>query len=172
MDEITGGKKGMINMFEKFDTVEELNRAAADKLKTGNIEEIMKLAMENGLEKEDAEDYINGVVNELATPLLAAVGKLNMESRELGLKGIVNDWKEYVTELCTEDEKMCAGVMKKNKSLNECMARLLRFAFDNKAKLNDRIVTAANLKPPIYLGIPNRSEARNIIKEYYTEGIK
>ena len=70
----------MIRKFGIFDTVEELNRAAAAQKAEGDEEALFALAAENGIGQEDVRDYLDGEVEELATPLMAAVGKLDMEA--------------------------------------------------------------------------------------------
>ena len=50
-------------MFEKygeFDSYEEINRAAAAQLEEGDTEAIYAIAEENGIDREDAEEYIDG----------------------------------------------------------------------------------------------------------------
>lgn len=50
-------------MFDKlgiFDSAEELNRAAAAQLGEGDTEALFALAQENGIDREDAQDYANG----------------------------------------------------------------------------------------------------------------
>lgn len=168
----------MFEKFGEFDSVEGLNRAAAAQLKDGDTEALMALALENGLDKEDAEDYIEGCVEELATPLMAATGKLKVETEELELKGVVEDWKDAIVELCMNEEKMCAAVRKKGKSLRDCMAQLIRFAFENKVKISDKIVDATKvmhngklekMRKPLYFGVPNRAEVKKLVREYYLE---
>lgn len=166
----------MFDRFGEFDSAQEINEAAAEKLKEGDTEAVIAIAEENGIDKEDAEDYIDGCSEKLATPLMAAVGKLKMEGGELEINGILKDWKDAVAEACIEDEAFCMAVRKKGKSLKCCMAELIRFAFENKVKISDKIVDATKvmhngrlekMRKPLYLGVPNRAEAKRIIREYY-----
>ena len=62
----------MFEKFGEFDSYEEINRAAAAQLKEGDKEAIYMIAKENGIDREDAEDYINGDLDQFATPLTAA----------------------------------------------------------------------------------------------------
>lgn len=62
----------MVHKFGVFNTVEELNLAAAAQKAEGDTEALYALAAENGIAREDAEDYLDGVAEELATPLMAA----------------------------------------------------------------------------------------------------
>ena len=63
----------MFDKFGEFDSCEELNRAAAAQLKEGDDQALVALALENGIDEEDVKDYIDGEVQELATPLMAAL---------------------------------------------------------------------------------------------------
>lgn len=76
-------------MFEKFGEMdyEEFIRTAAAERQEGDLEALITLAVENGLEKEDAEDYMEGIVDTLATPYMAALAKLEGEAKELGIRG-------------------------------------------------------------------------------------
>lgn len=166
----------MFEKFGEFDSAEEMNRAAVEMLTAGETKRILQLAEENGIEKEDAEDFIEGYAQEFASPLMAAMGKLKVESVDLELKGIVNDWKDQVLDLCTEDKEICVAVRKKGKQLKDCMARLIDFSFENKVQISDKIVKVTKVKHngkiepfrgPLYLGIPSRAQVKQIVREYY-----
>lgn len=168
----------MFDKFGEFDSAAELNTAAEGLLKEGDTNSIRVLAEENGLDREDAEDYITGAVTELTTPLMAAMGKLKVEATDLKLDGILKDWHEQIIDLCTEDEEMSAAVRSKGKCLKDCMAALIRFAFENKVQISDKIVDVTKvmhngklepMRKPLYLGIPNRAEAKQIIRDYYVK---
>ena len=74
-------------MFKRFGplTYEELNKTAEGLKMEGDIESLILLAEENGLEKEDAEDYADEVVDTFTTPVEAAIGKIKVESEYLNL---------------------------------------------------------------------------------------
>lgn len=166
----------MFDKFGEFDSAEELNRAAAAQFKEGDEKAIYAIAEENGIDKEDADDFMDGLLNELVTVTTAAIGKLKIESEELELKAIMADWKDSIVEECIDSQELCIAVRRKGKSLNECMAKLLRFAFENKVQVSDKIVSATKvthngkeepLRKPCYLGIPSRTDVKRIIREYY-----
>lgn len=166
----------MFDKFGEFDSAEEINAAAAGLLLTGGRKAVADLAEENGIEAEDAEDYTDGIEPELCTPLMAAIGKLNIEEKDLGLGGILKNWKGSVMALCAEDKELCAAVRKKGKSLKDCMAELVRYSFENKIQVDDRIVDAVkvnhngkteHMRKPLYLGFPDKAEEKRIIREYY-----
>lgn len=166
----------MFDKFGEFDSAEEMNRAAEAQLAEGDTEAVIAIALENGLDKEDAEDYIDGCVKELTTPLMAALGKLKVESKDLEIGGILGDWQERIMELCQEDTALCAAVRHKGKTLAGCMAELIKYSFENKVQVSDKIVKVTKvmhngeLEPcrgPLYLGVPSNAEVKRIVKEYY-----
>ena len=166
----------MFKKYGEFDSAEEMNSMVAERLKEHDTKAILGIAEENGIDKEDAEDYIKGFLSEFVTPLMAARGKLEVESKDLEIKGILTDWRDMILKMCMDDQKMCAAVRRKGKSLKECMAALLAFSFDNKTQISDKIVNVTTithngkkvpLKGPVYMGIPNRMETREMIKKYY-----
>lgn len=59
--------------FGEFDSVEELNRAAAGLREEGDVDGLKELAKENGIDPFEVEDYIDGMSEELATPITAAL---------------------------------------------------------------------------------------------------
>ena len=107
----------LFERFGEFDSVEELNMTAEGLKEEGDLESLKVLAEENGLDAADAEDYADGIVMELASDLMAAAGKIAVESKELGIDGIMSDWKDTVIEECAEDKAFCAAVRKKGKYL-------------------------------------------------------
>lgn len=166
----------MYEKFGEFDSVEEINRAAAAQLAEGDIEAIIAIALENGIDKEDAEDYADGCVDELATPIMAAIGKLKIESEDLKLKGVLLDWADEIKSMCIVDERMAAAVRRKGKSLAGCMSALIGFSFENKVQVSSKIVSITKvnhngkleaLRGPLYMGIPNRKQVKEIVSKYY-----
>lgn len=169
----------MFEKFGEFDSAEELNRAAAAQKAEGDREALVALALENGLDREDVEDYLDGVMEMLATPVMAATGKLKKEAEELKPGGILEDWKNVIMEMCMDDRTMQAAVRKKGKYLKDCMAALLKYAFENKVQVPDEVVRATKvirngkeepMRGPVYMGVPDRRETREIIRNYYVAG--
>lgn len=171
-------------MFDKFGEMdyEELMRTAAAEKKEGDLEALIALAEENGLEKEDAEDYMDGTVDMLATPYMAAVAKIEAEAKELGIKGRQSDQKDTILALLMKndrvDEEMCLAVRKKGKTLAQCLARILTFASENMTQIPDQIVKLAEfrgngkrekMRSPIYEGGGTKADVRRIAREYYLE---
>lgn len=157
----------MFDRFGEFDTAEEMNQAAAGLLKEGDTESIIVLAEENGLDREDALDYIEGCVPELVNPLLAALGKLKVESEELKPQEIMEDWIEYIRVRCSESEEVARAIRKKGKTLKGCIAELLKWSFKHQNQVDKDILKAAGVNGRCTLGIPGMGRAKQIITEYY-----
>lgn len=160
----------MFDKFGEFDSAEELNKAAAGQKEQGDIEALIALAIENGLDKEDAEDYMDGIVDELATPCTAALGKIKVESEELKPKEIMEDWVEYIKVQCIDKQEVAEKVRSKGKTLKGCIAELLKWSFKNAYSIPGDISDAAGVKGAnVKLGIPGMGRAKKIINEYYMD---
>lgn len=158
----------MFDKFGEFDSAEEINRAAAAQMAEGDLNAVYAIAEENGIDREDAQDYIDGACLQLVNPLMAAYGKINIESAELNPKGIMNDWIDYIKARCGEDRKTAVAVRKKGKSLKGCVAALLCWSFKNQKEIDPEILRAAGVSGRVTLGIPDMRRAKQIITEYYT----
>lgn len=158
----------MFEVFGEFDSAEELNQAAAGQKAEGDQEALFQLAKENGLDAEDAEDYLNGVVPQLATPLMAAYGKLQVEAEDLKPFGIMEDWLMCIRVQCANDERMAAAVRRKGKSLKGCIGKLLEWSFHNQHEVDKKIMKAAGVTAQkCTMGIPGMQQAKKLITEYY-----
>lgn len=158
----------MFDKFGEFDSAAGLNAAAEGLMKEGDTESLYILAEENGIDREDAQDYIDGSVHELANALMAAYGKLAVESEELKPREIMDDWMQYIKVRCQEDSKMAAAVRRKGKSLKGCIGELLKWSFKNQIPIEKEILNAAGVSASkVTLGIPGMGTAKKIITEYY-----
>lgn len=158
----------MFDRFGEFDSAAELNAAAEGLLKEGDTDSIYVLAEENGIDREDAEDYIDGAVPELANVLMVAYGKLDVEAKELDPYEIMNDWLQYIRVRCQEEPAMAAAVRRKGKSLKGCIGALLKWSFQNQRNVDKDIVKAAGVSANrATLGIPGMGRAKQIITGYY-----
>lgn len=158
----------MFDKFGEFNSAEEINEAVAAQLAEGDTDAIYAIAEENGIDREDAEDYIDGLVPELVNPLMAAFGKLKVEAAELKPYEIMEDWLSYIMIRCQEDVDMAAAVRKKGKSLKGCIGELLKWSFKNQHPVDSDILKAAGVTAGrCTLGIPGMGRAKQIITEYY-----
>ena len=158
----------MFDKFGEFDSAAELNASAEGLLNEGDTESIYILAEENGIDREDAQDYIDGAVPEFVNVLMAAYGKLAVEAKELKPSEIMDDWLQYIKVRCQEDSAMAAAVRRKGKSLKGCIGKLLKWSFKNQIPIEKEILKAAGVSASkVTLGIPGMGTAKKIITEYY-----
>lgn len=161
----------MFDKFGEFDTYEELNKAAEGQKTQGDIEALKELAAENGIDPDDVEDYMDGVIPELCTAKTAALGKLAVEIADIKASEIVNDWIDYIQSSAMEDLQMSLAVRKKGKSLIGCIGAMLKWSYAARYKVDDRIIKASGIGVSgVEMGIPGMASARKIIREYYMEG--
>lgn len=163
---------------EKFKTVKELNDKAAELKSAGDLSELVKLAEENGLEKEDAEDYMDSDDPEdcLCNATMAAIGRLNMEEQDLHLESQMKDWKDFIVQMLTdypmnhpEDGAALANaVFTPGKQLLDVLAAGLKMASKNRVTVDRRITKAAGLPESAgQIGMCGRDELKKIILDYY-----
>lgn len=153
--------------FGEFKTVEELNLTAEGLKEEGDLESLIKLAEENGLDREDAIDYFEDVYPEFTNVLTAAIAKIELEKKALNIGEILEDWANFIKIEAQENEKMAAGVMMY--SLSECIAELLKYSFKNVKEIPKEISKAAGItNASVKLGIPGQATAKRIIREFYT----
>ena len=153
--------------FGEFDSAEELNKAANGLKEEGDIESLKALFKENGLDPEDVEDYMDGMT---ISEVMAAVGKLYVESVDLGLPNniLISDWVGYIRELATGDKDIAIQVRRTAKSLAECIALIMTEAFKNQWNVPKDITDKAKLgADKITFGIPSEAAVKKIIKDYY-----
>lgn len=164
----------LFEKFGEFDSVEELNKAAATLKAEGNEDGLFILAEENGIDKEDAESYIDDCFDELATPLMATIGKLKVEVEDLKLSAVLLDWVQELTVECTESEEMARAVRKKGKSLDRFIALLADYGFKNRAVVDKRIVDKCSKEiknivgnHEFSIGIPDKLTRKKLMQQYY-----
>lgn len=164
---------------EKFKTVKELNDKAAELKNAGDLSELVKLAEENGLEKEDAEDYMDSDDPEdcLCNATMAAIGRLNMEEQDLNLESQMKDWKDFIVQMLTDYPADHAGedrdtldnaVFNPDKKLLDVLAAGLKLSSENRITVDMRIIKAAGLpESAAYIGMCGRDDLKRIILDYY-----
>ncbi len=160
----------MEHKFGVFSTVDELNRAAAAQKAEGDLEALIGLALENGLDKEDAEDYMDFDTDRFVTPYQAAVAKLGIEEKDLKLESQMKDWKDYIVQIAMEYEgdELSNSIFRPDKKLEDVLAAGLKLASKNRIVVDKRIIKAAGLPDrAAYIGMCGRDELRKIVLEYY-----
>lgn len=158
----------MFEKFGEFDSAEEINESAEGLKNEGDKESLYILAEENGLAKEDVEDYLDDCVDKLCNPLMAALGKIEVEEKDLQPQQIMVDWVNYIKTQCTKDEKMARAVRKKDKRIKNCIGAILKESFAHQMTIDKDIIKAAGISAGgVTLGIPGMVRVNEIIKSYY-----
>ena len=158
-------------MFDKFGKMsyDELIRTAKAEKEEGDEEALIALAQENGLDQEDAEDYMDDLTEVLCTPREAAVARIEMEAKDLEVSGIWEEWKGFALEMCMQEEDLACAVCRKNRSLLGLFGKLLKLGFDSKQRVDKRICKEAGLNDSVYTGIPTRQQVSETISNYYNK---
>ena len=150
----------MYEKFGEFDSVEELNKAAAGFAREGDFESVYELAKENGLEKEDADDYLDGITEELANLTMAAQGKLDLEENDKQVKDLMDKMALNVILLMLrgmcDSEEMQKAILKKGKRAKNILQEMRETA--KKHASGNMGVSCGTDK-----------QLREIIKAYYLE---
>lgn len=158
-------------MWERFGEMgnyKDINELAENLFNEGDIDSLKAMAAENGIPKEFVEMYLDGQTPELCDAETAALGKIDVECRELKPKEIMEDWVEYLRGQVMENELLARSVRKEGKSLKGCIAALLSWSFKNQQAVDKDIVKAAGVNASkVTLGIPGMARAKQIIREYY-----
>ena len=158
----------MFDRFGEFDSAEEINETAVNLRREGDTESIKILAKENGIDEDVAEVFIEGTLLYLCDNMTAAIGKLEVEEKDLKAKEIMADWTDYIKARCFEDENMAKAVRRKDKSLKGCIGALLTWSFKNQIPVDKDIMKAAGVTAGrCTIGIPGIGTAKKIITEYY-----
>lgn len=162
----------MFEQFGEMGSATEINLLAENLRKEGDTDSIKKLAKENGLDEMDVEDFIAGDLPELCTELSAAVGKLELEAKELGLKELMSDWVEWIKAECIVkvdgEFAFAKKVRAKGKTLSGALGAILKKSWEIKWKIPEKIVKAAGISNArVEFGIPGNATVRKIIHEYY-----
>ncbi len=163
-------------MFDKFGEMgsyTEINELAANLLKEGDTDSLKELAKENGIPADYVEMYLEDVIPTLCDSASAAIGKIDVECRELKPKELMLDWVEYIKGLCMENEMVAHQVRKKGKTLQGCIAVLLAYSFKNQITVNKEIVKAAKVSAgKVTFGVPGMAKAKELIRDYYLGGTR
>lgn len=158
----------MFDRFGEFNSFEEINEAAEGLFNEGDLESLRLMAAENGLEAY-VDMYASGDTDALCDDAMtAALGKIEVEAAALKLGEIMEDWRSYIEAQIMEDEQFAVQVRRKGKSLDQCIAALLKWSFGHQYPVSTEITRAAGVNAgKVTLGIPGMGTARKIIRKYY-----
>ena len=157
-------------MFDRFGNMESaaaINELALNLLNEGDYESIKVLAEENGIDEGIVEIFIAGEILYICDDMSAAIGKIDMEAKELKPVEIMSDWVEYLKSRCFEDVAMARAVRRSDRSLKGAIAALLTWSFKNQNPVDKDILKAAGVSGRCTLGIPGMGRAKQIMTEYY-----
>ena len=172
-DRVRGKEKNMFEKFGEMDSYKEINELAENLFNEGDLDSLKAMAAENGIPEEYVDLYQDGGIPYLCDPAIAAIGKLDIECKDLKPKEIMEDWVEYIKGQCLEKKEIALKVRKKGKTLKGCIAELLKWSFKNQIPVDKEIVKAAGVSAGrVTLGIPGMARAKKIIREYYLGGGK
>lgn len=161
-------------MFDKFgemSSYKEINTLAENLFNENDIENLKEMAKENGIPEDFVELYLSGDIMELCDAETAAYGKIDVEVADLKLKGIMEDWVEYLRVQISDNDLLAHRVRMKDKSLKGCIAALLKWSFKNQVPVGKEILKAAGVTAgKVTLGIPAMGKAKEIILDYYLRG--
>lgn len=161
-------------MFDKFgemSSYKEINTLAENLFNENDIENLKEMAKENGIPEDFVELYLSGDIMELCDAETAAYGKIDVEVADLKLKGIMEDWVEYLRVQISDNDLLAHRVRMKDKSLKGCIAALLKWSFKNQVPVDKEILKVAGATAgKVTFGIPAMGKAKEIILDYYLGG--
>lgn len=158
----------MFEQFGEFGSAAEINETAVNLRREGDVENLKVLAKENGIDEDVLEVFMEGTLLYLCDDMTAAIGKIEMEAKEVKCAEIMEDWVEYIKAQCLEKPEVARAVRKKRKSLSECIAEILAWSFKHQNTVDKKIMKAAGVTAGrCTLGIPGMARAKQIITEYY-----
>lgn len=163
----------MWDKFGEFDSAEEINRIALNLREEGDVEALKLLVLENGIDEEDGFDFADGLLDELVTNKLAALGKLDMESKDLKIEGILKDWVDELRAICAKDEAFAIAVRRKGKDLAGYIALMIEEGYKNRVVVDKRIVNKTTTIKSIIgshefsIAILNMAERKKLARIYY-----
>ena len=103
----------MFERFGEFASWQDLNEAAAGQKEEGDESALLALARENGIEDEDVEDYLDGLIPELVTPLSAAMGRVTVWEKEykddLNIRIALNVLRSMLGDPRVQEAVVCDG---------------------------------------------------------------
>ena len=81
----------MFDRFGEFDSAAEINETAVNLRREGDIESLKVLAAENGIDPEILEEFAKGKQIYLCDDMVAALGKLDVEVKNVKCAEIMED---------------------------------------------------------------------------------
>lgn len=135
----------MFDRFGEMNSAAELNDLADNLLNEGDMESLEEMAKENGIQMEYIMAYQEGEIPFLCDDMTAALGKIDVEEKELKPQEIMQDWTEYLKAQCMENEELARCVRQKGKSLKGMIGALLSWSFKHQQAIDKDIIKAAGV---------------------------
>lgn len=158
----------MFDRFGEFNSAEEINETAVNLRKEEDHESLKVLAEENGIDVDVLEAFLDGDMLYLCDEMSAAIGKIEVEAKEVECAEIMEDWVNYIKAQCFEKPDVARAVRRKGKSLSGCIAEILTWSFKNQHSVDKKIMKAAGVTAGrCTMGIPGMARAKQIITKYY-----
>lgn len=162
----------MFDKFGEFDSFEEINRAAEAQKAEGDLEAIKAICRENGIDEFEAEDFFNGLTEQVCTAQMAAAGKLEVEKAEMKLEREFVMLTEELMRTCLESPGLAAGVRKKGKSLAGYLAKIIDKGYEDavappKAILDKVTAVPSQYRQHMKTGMPSKRDRMEIMRAYY-----
>lgn len=162
--------------FGEFDSAEEINRAAAAQKAQGDNEAVRTIAKENGIDEMYVDDFLAGDYDELCNPLIAAIGKLDIETADLDLPTSLQLWVDFIKNMMLEDndKQLMIGIRRKGKDLVNLLAKLIVETSKSRKNVPGPIVSAArkldsSIPSTLPIGDISRKRLEEAIREYYID---
>lgn len=119
----------MFDIYGEMETAEEINAVARSLREEGEKENLKKLCEENGIDAELVELFWNGDIDFVTDTVMAAVGKLDVEVKQLKKdKELAEGVSDYLKNRAEENEDFALCIRKKGKRMEKVMDLLWKEA--------------------------------------------
>lgn len=152
-----------------MNNIEELNKKAEELKLMKDLKGLNKLCKDNGVDEEDAADYMEGYIENLFTPFIFAMGKLNEEKKKLDLPTEMIYYTDSIMELA-KDPSLATAICSPDKNLVGALGALLKVASKNRKEIPEAIVKAAGYNGKIFTGNIDKVVFKDTVRKYYMEG--
>lgn len=119
----------MFDIYGEMETAEEINEVAKSLREEREKENLEKLCEENGIDAELVELFWQGDIDFVTDTIMAAVGKLDIEIKELKKdKELAEGVSDYLKNRAEENEDFARCIRKKGKRLEQVIKLLWKEA--------------------------------------------
>lgn len=125
-------KKKLFEKFGEFGSSEELNKTAEGLREEGDTDSLKILAEENGIDLEDAADYMAGDLTQLTTEYTAAVGRIRVQEENTKIPKTAAAIIYQMARSMTDDPEFCRVVMCKGARVDHVWDEMEKLARSHK----------------------------------------